>query len=141
MKILFGTDGSKAALAALQTLVARYAWFAAIPNLTLVHVHPPVPYGMAARWVGKDTVAQYCAEESAKALAPATALLDAAGIAHDTVARVGEPAHEIVQWARDRGYDCIALGTHGHTALGTLVLGSIAQKVIASSAIPVLLLK
>lgn len=141
MKILFATDGSPAALSALEALTARYDWFREAPGLTVLNVHPPVPYGMAARWVGKDAVAEYCAEESQKALAPAKALLDARGIAHDTMARVGEPAHEIVHWARDHGYDCIALGTHGHTAIGTLVLGSVAQKVIATATLPVLLLR
>ena len=35
----------------------------------------------------------------------------------------------------------IALGTHGHTALGNLVMGSVATGVVARSRVPVLLLK
>jgi nucleotide-binding universal stress UspA family protein len=35
----------------------------------------------------------------------------------------------------------IALGTHGHTALGNLVMGSVATTVVARSRLPVLLLK
>jgi nucleotide-binding universal stress UspA family protein len=35
----------------------------------------------------------------------------------------------------------IAMGTHGHTALANLVMGSVATKVLAVSKIPVLLMK
>ena len=141
MKILFGTDGSDAALKALRALADRYGWFAGTPQLTLLHVHPPIPYGLAARWVGKQAIAEHCAEESAKALASARSLLDARQIAYDTAARIGEPAHEIVTFARDGAFDCIALGSHGHTALATLMLGSVAQKVLASATLPVLTLR
>jgi len=33
------------------------------------------------------------------------------------------------------------MGTHGHTALANLVMGSIATKVLASSKVPVLFMK
>ncbi|HSV18728.1 MAG TPA: universal stress protein [Casimicrobiaceae bacterium] len=141
MKILFATDGSKASLDALEALLARYDWFRDPPALTLVTVHPPIPYGMASRWVGKHTVEEHYAEESAAALASCRAALDKRGIMYTAVTRVGEPASEIVALAHAEGYDCIAMGVHGHTALATLVLGSVAQKVIASTSTPVLLLK
>ena len=35
----------------------------------------------------------------------------------------------------------IAMGTHGHTALANLVMGSVATRVLARSKVPVLLLK
>jgi nucleotide-binding universal stress UspA family protein len=141
MKIVFATDGSPAALAALRALVARYDWFREPPALTLLHVHPPIPYGLAARWVGKQAITDYFSEESAKALASGVALLDQQHVAHQTAARVGEPAHEIVAFAREGGFDCIALGTQGHTALASLMLGSVAQKVLTTATLPVLLLR
>ena len=141
MKILFGTDGSPASLAALEALLARYAWFRETPALTLVHVHPPIPYGVAARVVGRHTVEDFYAEESKTALAETRGLLDARGIAYDVATRVGEPAHEIIELARAQGYDCIALGVHGHSMLAVLVMGSVAQKVVANAPVPVLLLK
>jgi nucleotide-binding universal stress UspA family protein len=141
MKILFATDGSPAALAALRTLVARLAWFRDVPQLTVLHVHPPIPYGLAARWVGKQAIAEYCAEESAKVLAGAKELLDQQGIAYQTHALVGDAPNEIVAYARAQGFDCVALGTRGHTALASVVLGSVAQKVIALATVPVLTLK
>jgi nucleotide-binding universal stress UspA family protein len=140
MNILFATDGSDAALSALKSLIARYDWFRAAPALTLLNVHPPIPYGMAAHWVGRQAVSEHYAEESAKALAPAKAALDAAGIAYQATTRVGDPAREIVDAAREIDADVIALGLQGRTALANLVLGSVAQKVLALATRPVLLL-
>lgn len=140
MKILFAADGSKASIDALQALLARYDWFRDPPALTLLNVHPSIPYGMAARWVGKKTVDEHYAEESTAALAPARQLLDQRGITYRAEARVGEPAHEIVELAKT-GFDCIAMGTRGHAGLTSLMLGSVAQKVVASATVPVLLLK
>lgn len=141
MKILFATDGSPAALTALTSLLRHEDWFAGRPEITLVHVHPPIPYGMAAGWVGRKTVSEFYAEESAKALQPARDALDRHGTTYAVEARVGEPAQEIVRIARDGRFDCIALGTHGQTALATLMLGSVAQKVVTLSPVPVLVFK
>ena len=141
MKILFGTDGSPASLAALEALLGRYPWFRDTPALTLLHVHPPIPYGMAARVVGKHTVDDFYADESKTALAEARGLLDARGVAYEIATRVGDPAGEVVELARAGGYDCIALGVHGHSMLAVLVMGSVAQKVVANATVPVLLLK
>jgi nucleotide-binding universal stress UspA family protein len=139
MKILFAADGSKASIDALQSLLAHYDWFRDPPALTLLHVHAPIPYGMAARWVGKHTVEEHYAQESNAALAQCRQLLDQRGIVYQSQTRVGEPAHEIVSLARD--HDCIAMGTRGHSGLASLMLGSVAQKVVAGAATPVLLLK
>lgn len=141
MKILFATDGSASALTALESLLRHEDWFAARPDITLVHVHPPIPYGMAAGWVGRKTVNDFYAEESAKALQPSRDALDRSGVAYTVDARVGDPAKEIVTLARDGRFDCIALGTHGQAALATLMLGSVAQKVLAQSPVPVLVFK
>lgn len=141
MKILFATDGSPAALTALESLLGHYDWFCTPPQLTLVHVHPPIPYGMAAGWVGRKNVGDFYAEESAKALAPARAALDRQGTAYTVEARVGEPAKEIVELARSGQFDCIALGTSGHGALATLMLGSVAQDVLTASTVPVLVFR
>jgi nucleotide-binding universal stress UspA family protein len=86
-------------------------------------------------------VEEHYAEESTAALAPCREALDRRGILYDAHALVGDPAPEIVAYARDHRYDCIALGVHGHNVLANLMLGSVAQKVVAEAGVPVLLLK
>ena len=68
MKILFAVDGSPQSLAALESLVAKFGYFRETPLLTLLHVHLPVPYKAAAKWVGKETIQRYYDEESDAAL-------------------------------------------------------------------------
>ena len=43
---------------------------------------------------------------------------------------VGKPFVEIVQYAKEQGIDLIVIGTHGHSALGSVLLGSVAEKVV-----------
>jgi nucleotide-binding universal stress UspA family protein len=53
----------------------------------------------------------------------------------------GLPATEIVRVAGDRAVDQIVMGTHGRNALGGLLLGSVAQRVVHLAKVPVLLVK
>ena len=140
MKILFATDGSAIALSALKSLIDRFEWFRAPVELTLLAVHVALPYRRAASWVGKDAVAKYYEEETHAALASSIDELEKRGIAHSTDTRIGEPAPMIVAAAREGRFDLIAMGTQGHTALGTLMLGSVSAKVLTQAPVPVLLL-
>ncbi len=141
MKILVAVDGSARSLAMLEHLVRRFAWFRESPRITLVYVHRALPYKRAVAWAGKEAVHRYYEEESDEALAGARALLDGHAITYALEKRVGDPAHEIVALADAGAFDIIAIGTHGHTALENLVMGSVATKVLAASKIPVLLVK
>ena len=47
----------------------------------------------------------------------------------------------IVEEAESRGADLIVLGTHGHTGIKHLLLGSIAERVVQHSPCPVLTVK
>ncbi len=101
----------------------------------------PIPYKAATTWVGKETVHRYYEEESDVALAGAVKDLTALGIPFEIDKRVGDPAEEIAKRAESGQFSMIALGTHGHTALVNLVMGSVATGVVARSKVPVLLLK
>jgi len=140
MKIAFPTDGSAHSLAALQRLMPCLAWFPVTPEIALVNVHPQIAYARAVAWAGKDAVHRYYDEESSEALAPATALLGDRGISYERVQRIGDPATEIVRFAQEWGADLLAMGRHGHSAVSSLLMGSVAQKVLATAHVPVLLL-
>ena len=51
---------------------------------------------------------------------------------------VGVPFVEIIRYAREQSIDLIVIGTHGHSALATMLLGSVAEKVIRKAPCPVL---
>jgi nucleotide-binding universal stress UspA family protein len=51
---------------------------------------------------------------------------------------VGVPFVEIIRYTRDQSIDIIVMGTHGHSALAAMLLGSVAEKVIRKAPCPVL---
>ena len=59
------------------------------------------------------------------------------GIAVTRLLRGGDPAQEIVNTARDRDVDLIAMSTHGHGAFYRLLLGSVTAKVLHEVGCPV----
>lgn len=58
-----------------------------------------------------------------------------------TIVRRGEPWKEIVTFASAEGIDLIVLATHGRTGLAHMLMGSVAEKVVRYSAVPVLTVK
>jgi nucleotide-binding universal stress UspA family protein len=49
----------------------------------------------------------------------------------------GEPFVEIIRYAKDQEIDLIVLGTHGRSVLASMMLGSVAEKVVILAALPV----
>ncbi len=50
----------------------------------------------------------------------------------------GKPFAEIIRYAREQNIDLIVLGTHGRSALGSVLLGSVAEKVVRKAPCAVL---
>ena len=95
-------------------------------------------------------VAVYLPEEKARELQrrrsedilkPAAELAKAAGVKFSTEILIGEVAGAIARYAQEHGCDAIVMGTRGMGAVGNLVLGSIATKVIHLTKLPVTLVK
>jgi nucleotide-binding universal stress UspA family protein len=63
------------------------------------------------------------------------------GIEVETMSREGYPAEVIVEEAERLGADLIAMGTHGRSGLGHLLLGSTAERVVPRAPCPVLTLR
>jgi universal stress protein A len=58
-----------------------------------------------------------------------------------TVLLRGDPAHEIVDFAKRDAFDLIVISTHGRTGLKHVFLGSVAEKVVRHAACPVLVVR
>lgn len=52
--------------------------------------------------------------------------------------RQGNPFYEIVRYAKEADVDLIVMGTHGHTGLAHMLLGSVTEKVVRKAPCPVL---
>jgi nucleotide-binding universal stress UspA family protein len=146
--ILIPTDGSKLAEnAAKHGMKLAKALGARVTGL---HVIPPfhsftyrsqmlLTYHVA---LAEDTEAEYKRATSAcakKLLLTIKRAADAAGVACDTIqASNDQPFKAIIDAARKKGCDLIVMASHGHAAIGGILLGSETQKVLTHSHIPVL---
>ena len=74
-------------------------------------------------------------------LAEAVALAEKSGVSFETRLVRGQVAQTILKAATDRDCDQIILGSKGRSALRDLLIGSVAQRVIAMSTIPVTIIK
>jgi universal stress protein A len=83
----------------------------------------PYPY------VEKDRREQL--EKLAQERIPAT-------VRYEMLVTSGDPAERVLETARGLDADLIVMGTHGRKGLGHLVLGSVAERVVRESPIPVL---
>ena len=137
MKLLLAVDGSDAALAAVRWVIDHREDWRAAPDLHLLTVQPAVASGLVRRLVSPQAVDDYQREEGEAAMAPARALLDAAGVGAQVHIGVGEPARTIVAHARQLGADAIVMGTRGAGGMRAALLGSTARHVLEVTDRPV----
>ena len=57
---------------------------------------------------------------------------------YETLVISGDPAERVLETARGLAADLIVMGTHGRKGLSRLVLGSVAERVVRESPVPVL---
>ncbi len=57
------------------------------------------------------------------------------------VIRQGHPSFEIRKFAQQEGVDLIVMATHGRTGLRHILMGSVAERIVRHSGIPVLTVK
>jgi len=113
---------------------------AAWPEITLVTVVPGVP-SHAANYLGHDVLAGYYHEQADAVLQPALATLRAAGIEATPLFRKGHAAEVIGKMADAEGFELLLMGSHGHSALRGLVLGSVVAGVLARCQVPLLIVR
>jgi nucleotide-binding universal stress UspA family protein len=134
--ILVPTDFGEPASRALDLAIALASKFES--KLTLFHASwmPPtadVAYGKGLPWP-TDAYVQEAEKELAKV---ASRTREQFPQIESSVVK-GEPWEEILRAAKERGADLIVMGTHGRRGLSRVFLGSVAEKVVRLSPIPVL---
>ena len=106
----------------------------------LLNVQIPIDSGHARMFVSQDEIEAYHRDEGLSALATARRLLEA-GMPYTHHVAVGHVADTIVRFAKERGFDRIVMGSHGHGGLLQLLAGSVASAVVKRSSVPVTLVK
>ena len=139
--LLLATDGSELA----QTAVAHgldlaKALKAKATIVIATKPWPAAPYGTIPTPSLIDLYEKTSAANAAGILASTSEAAKRAGVASATLhVKDIYPAEAIIATAKQQGCDLIVMGSHGRGALGRLLLGSEALKVLTSSAVPVLI--
>ena len=134
-------DGSGAATRALKHALAL-ARLSPGSSLHLVHAHEePQIYGEIAVFVPREKMDALQREHSEAILGAAQAELKAAGMPYTKEVLTGPIAITIARHAERLGCDAIVMGSHGRTALGDMLVGSVAMKVLHASKLPVTLVR
>jgi len=140
MKIIMAADGSDCTKKALAFLVTHESLAGAEDELVVLNVQPPLP-ARAAHMVGATVVQEYYLDDANKVLDPIRLFLDRHPIRYRCEWVVGSAAAEIVGACQREKAQMILMGTHGRGLLGRVVMGSVAQHVVATCDVPVLLVK
>ena len=140
MKILLPVDGSDYTKRMLGYVAAHDELFGAAHEYTVFTAVAPIS-AYATRFLDSQTLADYYREQADSVLRPVRKFVEQhqwkVAIAHEA----GHAAEAIASLAAQLQPDLIVMGTHGHTALGNVVLGSVATGVLARCKVPVLLVR
>ncbi len=142
-RILVPVDGSPTSMAVVEP--ARK--FAQLYGSDILTLHVETPYvepspvlpGMEVTLPSMVPPATPSADDPATA--KAAERFEQAGLKATRLTTVGDPAAEILDLSVNRGTDLIALGTHGRSGLARWALGSVAERVLRSGEVPILLVR
>lgn len=145
--ILVALDGSPLAeqilehAVALGSLVGATYTLARVVSPTFLTGYAPTAEGILAD-SGAGPEMAVMIEEAERYLEETASRLRTRGLTVETQAIVEtQPAPGILEFAREKSTDLIAMATHGRTGLSRLVLGSVADKVLRGTTAPILLLR
>ncbi|WP_394809520.1 universal stress protein [Nitrosomonas sp.] len=140
LKMLLPVDGSENSSKTVADFIQLLDWYKEKPEFHLLNVQYPLD-GNVSLFINQTDIKQYHQEEALKSLQNTRDLLDQAGIAYQYHIIVGDPAEMIVRFATEKQYDQIIMGPRGKGGITGLLLGSVTNKVMQLSNIPVLLVK
>jgi nucleotide-binding universal stress UspA family protein len=139
-KMLVPLDGSE--LAEVVLPYARELAGRLDLDLTLLHVYRAL--GPESQFMSRaylERAAEMIQEESRKVQAKTNLPLGGKAVEVRVEVTVGHPAEEILSYAEKNNIDLILMATHGRSGVRRWVLGSIADKVLRQSIVPIWLVR
>ena len=140
MKILLPVDGSHYTKRMLSYIAAHDELLGRGHEYLLLTVIEPIP-NYAIGFLDRSTLDAYDRQHADQVLGPVQAFADQQGWTVHTRQATGSPAEVIAATAEQEKFDLIVIGTHGHSSLGNVILGSVASGVLARCKVPVLLIR
>lgn len=140
MKILVAVDGSEYTKRMMAYWAAHDEWLGATHEFTVLTVVPAV-LPRAAAALDREVLDSYYADEGEKVFKPLRTFLEHQRISATFLRKTGHAPEVIAKTASEGGFDLLMMGSHGHSELGNLVMGSVVTRVLASCRTPVLLVR
>lgn len=146
LSILVPTDFSDGSLVAIEAALDLGSLLKVPPRLTLLHVWSGAEgrmpemtlrideQGSSARLLTEARAHGLALEHAAEFLA----MLEQRGLAADAMMLRGPVAETVANAASEGDFDLVVMGTHGRGGLSGALLGSVAEKVVRLSTVPVL---
>lgn len=146
MKVLLGVDSSAHSRATV-SCVCGMQWPKGTCVLVVSAVEPtepqfaPEPHVLASAAGALSVLEADHVKTHEDLVARTEEALRGAGL--ETLGRVtlGDPRHVLVDAARSEGADLVVVGSHGHSGLGRLLMGSVASHVVTHAPCNVLVVK
>lgn len=130
-KILCPTDFSEASFEALKYAISLARSTQAKLILMYVVNQKLFSEGLSlARVSAPESLGKEMADEGRRRLKMLIPAEERDGIDWETNVRSGNPAQEVIRYAKENSVDMIVIGTAGHSALERMMLGSTAEKVV-----------
>ncbi len=137
MKILVPTDGSTSALRA----VKYAASIADNGSITLISVHDDTGLKHLKKHFSLDTVSDYLREKSEMEIKSSCNALKRLNSTYNVIIRIGHITDEIIKESNTGKYDLIVMGSKGRSIVNDFLIGSVAQRVLATTNIPLTFIK
>ena len=138
--MLLPVDGSEAALEAVKQAL-HLLREGLQSSFVLASVQEPTYLYEMVLAPGSDVLEKVTGAVGGRALEGAEALLNAAGVSFERNLGSGEPAPTLIGTPERHACGAIILGVRGLGALRAALLGSVSQAVLASSKVPVTIVK
>ena len=140
MNILLAADGSPYTKRMLAYVAAHDEWLGTRHRYVVVTAVPGLP-PRAASFLEREVVKGFYRDEAEKVFKPIRAFFKQRGIDAEFVSKVGPAADVIAKLVSGGTFDLLLMGSHGHGSVANVAMGSVATKVLASSKVPVLLIR
>ncbi len=135
-KILIATDGSEYTKKAVDHGIELAINIGA--KLHAIYVIDTRAYGSIPLSASMEYTYSILRQEGDTAIKYVADRAEAAGLEAEGIIAEGHPAEEIIKYAEENSIDLIVMGTLGKSGLDRFLLGSVADKVIRNSRIPVI---
>lgn len=90
---------------------------------------------------GWEAMYQILKKEGEKAVTKVKEIGESSGVLVEEVLCEGHPSDEIINFAKENEIDLIIMGTLGKSGIDRFLLGSVAEKVVRNSSVPVMVVR